>query len=70
MTFYEARQLLRDIGYTVTKGPDRVPGVTEYMVWRIDADENGIPTCHRWLLTADDIKAGVFRAQSLAQQSN
>lgn len=69
MTFNEARQLLRSQGYSISKAPERQPGVTEYKVWRIDADENGIPTCHRWLLTADDIKAGVFRAQSLAQQS-
>jgi hypothetical protein len=65
MTFNEARQLLRSMGYSVSKGPERVPGVTEYKVWRIEEGK-----CHRWLLTAEDIKAGVFRAQSLAQQSN
>ncbi len=65
MTFNEARQLLRSQGYSVSKAPERQPGVTEYHVFRIEEGK-----CHRWLLTADDIKAGVFRAQALATQSN
>jgi len=65
MTFNEARQLLRSMSDSVSMAPDRHPGVTEYHVFRIEEGQ-----CHRWLLTADDIEAGVFRDQSLAQQSN
>jgi hypothetical protein len=38
MTFNEAKRILRELGYSVRKAADRVPGVTEYNVHRIWRD--------------------------------
>ena len=69
MTFNEAKRILRELGYSVRKAADRVPGVTEYNVHRIWQD----PTTqqmriNRWLLTADAIKDGIARAKYLATE--
>ena len=72
MNFNQAKQLLREHGYSVTKHPDYPPtGVTAYDISRIYQDgETNAVAIKRWLLTADDIKAGVFRAQSIWQEQN
>ena len=72
MNFNQAKQLLREHGYSVTKHVDRRPtGVTAYDIHRIYQDgETNAVGIKRWLLTADDIKAGVFRAQSIWQERN
>ena len=68
MTFLEAKRLLQEQGYTVAKAPDRRIGVTEYEVRRLYKDpETNRLDLKRWLLTAEDIKGGVFHAQTLAE---
>lgn len=67
MTFNEAKRILRDLGYSVSKAAQRLPGVTEYKVHRIweDPDTKQVQI-KRWLLTADSIKDGIYRAKHLA----
>jgi hypothetical protein len=66
MTFNEAKRILRELGYSVRKATERLPGVTEYNVHRIwlDPDTQRVEI-NRWLLTADSIKAGIHRAKHL-----
>jgi hypothetical protein len=69
MTFNEAKRLLRDLGYSVSPHVGRIPGVTEYKVHRIWQDpDNGKMRVKRWLLTAEDIKSGVGRAQYIQSE--
>ena len=67
MNFNEARRILRDLGYSIRIAVDRLPGVTEYNVHRIwqDPDTQQMQI-KRWLLTADSIKDGIYRAKHLA----
>lgn len=66
MTFLQAKALLRQHGYSISKSPC-LPGCTAtYEVWRIH-DNNGKPEPKRFLLTAEDMKAGVYRAMNLGQ---
>jgi hypothetical protein len=65
MTFNEAKAVLRQQGYSIQNLGNPKWQVTEYCVWRI-ADENGKPECKQFLLTAEDMKAGVYRAMRLA----
>ena len=64
MTFNEAKAVLRQQGYTISKH-SIPPWPAEYCVWRI-ADENGKPETKQFRLTAEEMKAGVYRAMSLA----
>ena len=66
MTFNEAKRVLRELGYSVRKAADRLPGVTEYNIHRIWQDPaTKQMRINRWLMTADSIKAGLFRAKHL-----
>ena len=66
MTFLQAKSLLRQHGYSISRQVC-LPGYpTQYVVWRI-ANNNGKPEAKQFRLTAEDIKAGVFRAMTLAQ---
>ena len=65
MKFLEAKKVLREQGYNITQlGPSLGP--TEYEVWRIDVTDSHQFYTLKWRFTAEDIKAGVYRAMSLA----
>lgn len=65
MKFLEAKKILREQGYNITPmGPSLGP--SEYEVWRCDVNDRNQFYTLKWRFTAEDIKAGVYRAMNLA----
>ena len=61
MKFTEAKKILREQGYNITK-----MGLGQYKIWRVGRNEAQQLEILQWVLNAEDIKGGVYRAMSLA----